>query len=86
MSRSMRHSPLVPATNTESEKTEKRLAHQRERKWVHDHLKPTLASDEDFDMVTYHEHPHSGSDTFAKQGKAFVKSAEARGDHRLMMK
>jgi hypothetical protein len=86
MSRSTRHTPLVPVTNMESEKNEKRLAHQRERKWLHDHLKPNLAVVEDFDIVNYHEHPHSGSDSFAKQGKEFVSAAAAREDHKVLRK
>ncbi len=60
MSRSKRRTPIIPVANIESEKNEKRLAHQRERKWLHDHLNPRTASMEDFDIKMFHLHPHSG--------------------------
>jgi hypothetical protein len=70
MTRSVRQHPFVANTAYESEKNDKRLAHQRERKWIHDHLTPTAATAEDFDIPTFHEHPKSGRDLFAKHGKA----------------
>lgn len=70
MTRSVRQNPFVPNAANESEKNDKRLAHQRERKWIHDHLTPTTATTEDFDIVSFHEHPKGGRDTFAKHGKA----------------
>ena len=71
MSRSVRHHPFLANSANESEKADKRQAHQRERKWFHDHLSPTIAPDEDFDIIAFHEHPKSGRATFAKHGKAF---------------
>jgi hypothetical protein len=70
MTRSVRQNPFVPNIPNESEKNDKRHAHQRERKWIHDHLTPTAATAEDFDIVSFHEHPKSGRDLFAKHGKA----------------
>jgi hypothetical protein len=70
MTRSVRQNPFVPNVPNESEKSDKRLAHMRERKWIHDHLTPTAATTEDFDIPTFHEHPKSGRDLFAKHGKA----------------
>jgi hypothetical protein len=69
MTRSVRQNPFVANTAYESEKNDKRLAHQRERKWIHDHLKPTEAGAEDFDIPNFHEHPKSGRNLFAKHGK-----------------
>jgi hypothetical protein len=57
MTRSVRQNPFVPKVPNDSEKNDKRLAHQRERKWIHDHLTPTSATAEDFDIVNFHEHP-----------------------------
>jgi hypothetical protein len=70
MTRSVRQNPFVANTAYESEKNDKRLAHMRERKWIHDHLTPGAAAVEDFDIPTFHEHPKSGRDLFAKHGKA----------------
>jgi hypothetical protein len=70
MTRSVRQNPFVPNVPHESEKNDKRLAHQRERKWIHDHLTPSSATTEDFDIVAFHEHPKSGRHIFAKHGKA----------------
>jgi hypothetical protein len=70
MTRSVRQNPFVANIPNESEKNDKRLAHQRERKWIHDHLTPTAATMVDFDIPTFHEHPKSGRDLFAKHGKA----------------
>jgi hypothetical protein len=75
MTRSVRQHPFVANTAYESEKNDKRLAHMRERKWIHDHLKPTAAVVEDFDIPTFHEHPKSGRDLFAKHGKALHAEA-----------
>jgi hypothetical protein len=69
MSRSVRHHPFLARSSHESEKSDKVLAHQRERKWIHDHLTPQVAAVEDFDIVSFHEHPKSGRDFFAKHGK-----------------
>jgi hypothetical protein len=69
MSRSVRHHPFIANSTNESEKADKQMAHQRERKWIHDHLKPGAAVIDDFDIVTFHEHPRSGRDLFAKHGK-----------------
>jgi hypothetical protein len=86
MSRSLRHSPIVPVANIESEKAEKRLAHHRERKWLHDHLNPQTATKEDFEIETFHEHPHSGRILFAKDGKEFIGSRARYEDPRVMRK
>jgi hypothetical protein len=69
MSRSVRQNPFVANSSHESEKNDKKLAHQRERKWIHDHLTPEAAAQEDFDIVKFHEHPKSGRGAFAKNGK-----------------
>lgn len=69
MTRSVRTNPFVAKSSHESEKNDKKLAHQRERKWIHDHLKPGEAAVEDFDIVNFHEHPKSGRAFFAKHGK-----------------
>ena len=71
MTRSLRQNPFVPNSHNESEKSDKIIAHQRERKWVHDHLNPVRATIEDFDIVAFHNHPRSGRDTFAKAGRSF---------------
>jgi hypothetical protein len=86
MARSVRRTPLIPRKAIESEKLEKRLAHQRERKWVHDHLSPEVAADEDFDLVTFHEHPRKGRAAFGKDGKLFVGSRAKFDDAALMRK
>jgi hypothetical protein len=86
MSRSLRHTPIVPRLNVVTEKEEKRIAHHRERKWLHDHLKPTEAAAEDFDIPTFHLHPHAGHDTFAKGGKEFLGSRAIYDDPRSMRK
>lgn len=70
MSRSLRQNPFVPNTSHESEKNDKKLAHQRERKWINDHLSPTAAATEDFDIINFHLHPRSGRDLFCKAGKS----------------
>jgi hypothetical protein len=71
MSRSLRNHPFLANSSHESEKTDKQRAHQRERKWFNDHLHPTDATIEDFDIINFHEHPKSGRALFAKNGKAF---------------
>jgi hypothetical protein len=86
MTRSMRHSPIVPRSNIETEKDEKKLAHQRERKWLHDHLNPQTASHEDFDLVDYHEHPKAGRDSFGKDGKEFVAHLTVQADPKILRK
>ncbi len=72
MTRSVRQTPFLSNTAHESEKKDKRLAHQRERKWIKDHLHPEQVT-EDFDLATPHEHPKSGRDSFAKKGKAWAE-------------
>lgn len=86
MSRSLRHTPIVPVAKIESEKNEKRIAHHRERKWLHDHLNPQIAADEDFDIQTFHLHPHAGRDSFAKAGREFLGSRAIYDDPRAMRK
>ena len=86
MSRSLRHSPIVPRLNVETEKDEKRAAHHRERKWLHDHLTPTAVAVEDFDIPTYRLHPHAGHDGFAKGGKEFLGSRVRFEDPRSLRK
>jgi hypothetical protein len=86
MARSVRHTPLIPRTSTPTEKKEKQLAHQRERKWVHDHLRPQTATVEDFELENFHEHPHSGREQFGKDGKQFVGSRAKYDDAALMRK
>jgi hypothetical protein len=75
MSRSVRHHPFLANSSHESEKSDKRLAHQRERKWIHDHLHPEHVM-EDFDLIAHHEHPRSGRDQFAKAGKIWSSGEE----------
>lgn len=70
MSRSIRQHPFMSNTAHESEKNDKRIAHQRERKWMHDHVRPQWAVDEDFDVTPFHLHPKSGRGLFAKGGKS----------------
>ena len=70
MTRSTRHHPFTPNSTHISEKSDKVLAHQRERKWIHDHLNPVAATVEDYDIVTFHNHPKGGRDTFAKAGRS----------------
>jgi hypothetical protein len=77
MSRSVRQNPFVANSSHESEKNDKKLAHQRERKWIHDHLTPEAAVQEDFDIVKFHEHPKSGRGLFAKHGKELNVEASA---------
>jgi hypothetical protein len=72
MSRSHRN-PFIANAPIESEKADKQRAHQRERKWFHDHLHPNVVQEEDFDIVSFHEHPKSGREIFAKHGKAFAE-------------
>ena len=86
MSRSLRHSPIIPVANIESEKKDKQLAHGRERKWLHDHLNPQTASTEDFEIEVFHEHPHSGREVFAKDGKEFIGSRAVYDDPRALRK
>jgi hypothetical protein len=69
MTRSVRQNPFIANSSHESEKNDKKLAHQRERKWIHDHLTTQAATTEDFDIVSFHEHPKSGRGVFAKHGK-----------------
>jgi hypothetical protein len=71
MTRSVRSNPFLANSTNESEKSDKQLAHQRERKWFHDHLHPEQVTVEDFDIIAHHEHPKSGREIFAKHGKAF---------------
>jgi hypothetical protein len=72
MTRSVRQTPFLPNSAHESEKNDKQLAHQRERKWIKDHLHPEHVN-EDFDLAAPHEHPKSGRDSFAKKGKALAQ-------------
>jgi hypothetical protein len=74
MTRSVRQSPFLPNSSHESEKSDKRQAHQRERKWVHDHLHPEHVN-EDFELAAPHVHPKSGRDSFAKKGKTRADGA-----------
>jgi hypothetical protein len=86
MARSLRHTPIVPRANIPTEKDEKKLAHQRERKWVHDHLTLQAATVEDFELVKFHEHPRGGREMFAKDGKEFVGHRAKYEDAELMRK
>jgi hypothetical protein len=86
MARSTRHTPLVPRSNSETEKKEKQLAHQRERKWVHDHLTLQTASVEDFELLAFTHHPREGRETFGKDGKQFVGHRAKYEDAHLMRK
>ncbi|MCA0433992.1 MAG: hypothetical protein LCH46_12100 [Proteobacteria bacterium] len=72
MSRSLRHTPIVPNANVASEKEDKRQAHQRERKWFSDHISPQTVTAEDFEVEDFRLHPHSGRAIFGKDGKAFL--------------
>ncbi len=72
MARSMRHTPIVPVAKNETEKDDKRHAHQRERKWLHDHLNPQTVANEDFELEQFRHHPREGRELFAKDGKQFV--------------
>ncbi len=73
MTRSHR-TPFIANAPIESEKTDKKLAHQRERKWFNDHLHANVVQKEDFDIVSFHEHPKSGRHLFSKHGKALDES------------
>ncbi len=86
MSRSQRHTPIIPVANHESEKSEKRAAHHRDRKWLHDHLNPQTASAEDFDIKEFHLHPHSGRDNFSKGGREFIGHRVRYEDPRALTK
>lgn len=86
MTRSMRHTPIVPVTKNETEKNDKRLAHQRERKWLHDHLNPQTAADEDFEIARFYHHPREGRETFSKDGKQFIGHRAKYDDAQLMRK
>ena len=86
MSRSMRHTPIIPVAKIESEKDEKRTAHQRDRKWLHDHLKPQMACMEDFDIKSFHLHPHGGRDEFGKGGREFLGHRVRYEDPRALTK
>jgi hypothetical protein len=72
MTRSHRN-PFIANAPIDSEKSDKQLAHQRERKWFNDHLHANTVQAEDFDIVAFHEHPKSGRQLFAKQGKALAE-------------
>lgn len=86
MSRSLRQSPIIPRLNVETEKAEKRIAHHRERKWLHDHLNPREATTEDFEIEAFHLHPHAGRDAFGKGGKEFLGSRAKFEDPRALRK
>jgi hypothetical protein len=86
MSRSMRHTPIIPATNKDTEKKDKQLAHQRERKWLHDHLNVQTATVEDFEIDVFHHHPREGRELFAKDGKQFIGSRAKYVDAHLLRK
>ena len=86
MSRSLRHTPIVPVANIESEKAEKKSAHHRERKWLHDHLSPKISVDEDFDIEAFHLHPRMGRGMFSKIGKEFLGSRTRYEDPRALRK
>jgi hypothetical protein len=78
MSRSRRHTPIFGHAIGSSEKDDKQRAAMRERKKAHDSLKPHLASDTDFDMANFTEHPRSGQWTFNKDGKSYRNRATSR--------
>lgn len=86
MSRSQRRSPIIPRSNTETEKSEKKLAHQRERKWLHDHLNPQTVTMEDFEIETFHLHPRAGRVAFGKDGKEFIGSRTRYEDPKALRK
>jgi hypothetical protein len=86
MARSLRHTPIVPRANIDTEKDEKRMAHHRERKWVHDHLNPQNATTEDFELKSHHLHPKAGRETFSKDGKEFVGHRAKYDDAHLLRK
>lgn len=86
MSRSQRHTPIIPVAKIESEKDEKRAAHHRERRWLHDHLNPQTATKEDFDIEAFHLHPHSGRDSFSKGGREFIGYRVRYEDPRALTK
>ncbi len=86
MTRSVRHTPIIPVANSETEKGDKKIAHHRERKWVHDHLTLQAATVEDFELAKFHEHPRAGRELFAKDGKQFVGHRAIYEDAHLMRK
>ena len=86
MSRSQRQTPIVPRTNSETEKDEKRIAHQRERKWLHDHLNVQTASVEDFELTAPPQHPRAGQVEFGKDGKEFIGHRAVYEDPRQLRK
>ena len=71
MSRSRRKTPIAGITCSVSESSDKKLAAQRERKWLHNRLSPQASSDPDFDLPLQHAHPKSGGWAFAKDGKHY---------------
>ncbi len=86
MARSLRHTPIVPRANIETEKDEKRIAHHRERKWVHDHLKLQHVTAEDFEIKMHHLHPKAGRELFGKDGKQFIGHRAKYDDAEQMRK
>jgi hypothetical protein len=86
MARSVRHTPIVPIANSETEKDDKKIAHQRERKWVHDHLTLQAATTEDFELDKFHGHPKAGRAEFSKDGKQFIGHRAKYEDAQLMRK
>ena len=71
MSISRRHTPIAGITCAKSDKEDKRLASKRVRRNLGNQLQLHLASDPDFDLVDYDEHPRSGGWSFSKDGKVY---------------
>ena len=86
MARSLRHTPIVPRANIDTEKDEKKAAHHRERKWLHDHLNLQNVTVEDFEPQPHHQHPKAGRESFSKDGKQFVGHRAIYEDAHLMRK
>jgi hypothetical protein len=78
MSRSCRHTPILGHAAHVSEADDKRRAAMRARKKVHDRLKPHLAAEDDFELVTGEAHPRSGQWDFGKDGKSWFARVTPR--------
>ena len=86
MSRSRRKTPIAGITSSESESPDKKLAAQRERKWLHNRLSPQTASDPNFDLPLQQAHPKSGGWAFAKDGKHYWGNSKRVNLAKLMRK
>jgi hypothetical protein len=73
-------------TNAASEKYDKQMASRRTRRWMDAHVSPHAASADDFDLVSYEEHPRSGGFTFRKDGKVWLGNSRSCNDTKWLRK